>query len=215
MSLTLCLLSCESKNGGSVKETKTEKKFNEASAANKDTVINGIAKEDRIADLPKAKNNKYYVNTLKKHLEKISANNVEIKNIYTDKEGDLRTDDIDGNFLSVYGLSEAEIFNGDVNEDGKSETIIVIANSGGGGGGNVEMLENYLIVNDTVVSRIDDELNNAPKNKFGYNIYLREIRDGYVLIDFVLKNENDVVYSRGKEEKLKCRLINNKLMVEN
>jgi hypothetical protein len=150
---------------------------------------------------------------LKEYLEKNSKNDNEIKKVYTDEEGDLNTEDIDGHFLSVYGLSDAEIFSGDLNNDGKSEIIIVITNIGGGAGGNVEIIENYLITNNETVSGIDEELINAPKNEFGYNIYLTGIENGYVNIDFIYRNENDGLYSQGKEEKLKCKLINNKLKV--
>lgn len=155
------------------------------------------------------------IEILKKYLEKSSRNNDEIKKVYTDEDGNLRTDDIDGNFLSIYGLSDAEIFNGDLNSDGKPETIIVITNSGGGGGGNVETTENYLISNNEVISEIDEELINAPKNEYGYNIYLKGIENGFVNIYLIHRNENDGFYSQGREEKLKCKLINNKLKVEN
>lgn len=134
---------------------------------------------------------------------------------YITEDGDLRIDDEDGNFLSIYDLNDAEIFNGDLNDDGNSETIIVVTNSGGGGGGNIETTENYLIANNKVISEIDKELINAPKNQFGYNIYLTGIANGFVNINFIYRNENDGFYSQGKEEKLKCKLINNKLKVEN
>lgn len=191
-----------------------DRQFNTETSLTKDT-INNDTEEVLNTDLPKSENNKHYLEILKKYLEEISKNNDEIKKVFTTEDGDLRTEDIDGNFLSVYGLSDAEIFSGDVNSDGNSETIIVVTNSGGGGGGNIELTENYLIVNDKVVSEIDKELINAPENEFGYNIYLTGIKDGYVNINFIFRNENDGFYSQGKEEKLKCKLVNNKLQVEN
>ena len=185
------------------KEEQNEKQTEETVEESNQTVVN------------KTDADKSHLEVLKKYLEKQSRSNDEIKKVYTDEDGNLRTDDIDGNFLSIYGLSDAEIFNGDLNSDGKSETIIVITNSGGGGGGNVETTENYLIANNEVISEIDKELINAPKNEFGYNIYLTGIENGFVNINFIHRNENDGFYSQGREEKLKCKLINNKLKVEN
>lgn len=152
---------------------------------------------------------------LKKYLERSYSDSDEIIKVYTDENGDLITQDVDGNILSVYELSNAEIFSGDLNSNGNSETIIVITNIGGGGGGNVELTENYLIENNKVISEINKELINAPKNKFGYNIYLKGIENGFVNINFIHRNENDGFYSQGKEENLKCRLVGNKLKVEN
>lgn len=185
------------------KEEQTEKQPEETVEEEHQTVVN------------KTDADKSALEILKKYLEKSSRSNDEIKKVYIDEDGNLRTDDIDGNFLSIYGLSDADIFNGDLNNNGKSETIIVITNSGGGGGGNVEITENYLIANNEVISEIDKELINAPKNEFGYNIYLIGIENGYVNINFIYRNEDDGFYSQGKEEKLKCKLINNKLKVEN
>lgn len=185
------------------KEEQTEKQPEETVEEEHQTVVN------------KTDADKSALEILKKYLEKSSKSNDEIKKVYTEEDGNLRTDDIDGNFLSIYGLSDADIFNGDLNNDGKSETIIVITNSGGGGGGNVEITENYLIANNEVISEIDKELINAPKNEFGYNIYLTGIENGYVNINFIYRNEDDGFYSQGKEEKLKCKLINNRLKVEN
>lgn len=158
---------------------------------------------------------KIALENLKKYIEQYSRTSEEIKKVYTDEDGNLRTEDIDGNFLSIYKFNNAEIFNGDLNGDGKSETIIVIANEGAGGGGNIEITENYLISNNTVVSEIDRELINAPENAFGYNIYLTGIENGLVNINFIYRKENDGFYPQGKVEKLKCKLINNKLKVEN
>jgi hypothetical protein len=185
------------------KEEQNEKQNEETVEESNQTIVN------------KTDADKSYLEVLKKYLEKQSRSNDEIKKVYTDEDGNLRTDDIDGNFLSIYGLSDGEIFNGDLNSDGKSETIIVITNQGGGGGGNVETTENYLIANNEVISEFDGELINAPKNEFGYNIYLTGIENGFVNINFIHRNENDGFYSQGREEKLKCKLINNKLKVEN
>lgn len=188
-------------------------KINKETTSTKDT-INNETEGVLNTDLPISVNKKHYLEILKKYLEQISKDNNEIKKVFIDEKGDLETENIDGHFLSVYGLSDAEIFSGDVNSDGNTETIIVIKNSGGGGGGNVELTENYLIVNDKVVSEIDQELINAPENEFGYNIYLTGIKDGYININFIFRNKNDGFYSQGKEEKLKCKLVNNKLKVE-
>lgn len=177
--------------------------------------INKNIEEVTSTDEASSIESKHYLEILKKYLEKISKKNNEIKKVYINEDGNLRTEDIDGNKLSVYGLIEAEIFSGDVNNDAKSETIISITNSGGGGGGNIETVENYLIVNDKVVSEINMNLINAPENEFGYSVYLSGIKDGYVMADFIYKNEEDGFYAQGKKEKLKCKLVDNKLKVEN
>lgn len=189
------------------KEEQTEEKMEDTS---ENTVEENNLEVDNRTDA-----DKNALEILKKYLEKYSKSNNEIKKVYTDEDGNLRTDDIDGNFLSIYGLSDADIFSGDLNNDGQSETIIVITNSGGGGGGNVETTENYLIANSKVITEIDKELLNAPKNQFGYNIYLTGIENGFVNINFIHRNENDGFYAQGKEEKLKCKLVNDKLKVEN
>ena len=185
------------------KEELTEKQTQETVEEDNQTVFNKTDTDESALQI------------LKKYLEENSRADDVIKKVYTDEDGNLRTDDIDGNFLSIYRLSDVEIFSGDLDSDGKSETIIVITNSGGGGGGNIETIENYLIANNKVISEIDKELINAPKNEFGYNIYLTGIENGFVNINFIHRNENDGFYSQGREEKLKCKLINNKLKVEN
>lgn len=184
------------------KEEQTDKQTEETVEEQHQNVIN------------KTDADKSALENLKKYLEKISRTNDVIKKVYTDEDGNLRTDDVNGNFLSIYGLSDAEIFSGDLNGDRKSDTIIIITNSGGGGGGNVETTENYFIANN-VVYEIDKELINAPENEFGYNIYITGIENGFVNINFIYRNENDGFYSQGSEIKLKCKLINNKLKVEN
>lgn len=163
--------------------------------------------------LNQSKNEKYYLEILKKYLEKINKND-EVK-VYINENGDLRIEDFEGNFLSIYGLSHAEIFSGDINNDDKSESLIQISNSGGGGGGNIVLSEIYLINNEEVVSEIDQELINPPKNEFGYSINLIGIENDYVIIDFIFRNENDNFYAMGKVDKIKCQLINNKFRVVN
>ncbi|WP_268222972.1 hypothetical protein [Sinomicrobium oceani] len=133
---------------------------------------------------------------------------------YIDEDGNLRIDDDEGNFLSIYDLNNVQIFEGDINNDDKSEAILHLANSGGGAGGNVEIIEDYLIAGNQVVSIINKELIDAPKTEFGYNVYISGIENDYVVIDFILRNENDGFYASGKIRNLKCKLIGNRLKVE-
>ena len=159
-----------------------------------------------------------YIDLLKEHLKeewkKIDNPSGDSTKVGSMKEedGGLMIRDLDGNWLSHY--YGPEVFKGDIDNNGISEIIIVILNSGGGGGGNIEIPENYLIV-DNVVTQIGGELINPPKNEFGYSYYLKGMEERYIIIDFVFRNENDGFYAQGESIKLKCRLTENKLEVVN
>jgi hypothetical protein len=159
-----------------------------------------------------------YIDLLKEHIKKEwrkidnpSGDSTKVGSM-KEEDGGLMIRDLDGNWLSHY--YEPEVFKGDIDNNGISEIIIVILNSGGGAGGNIEIPENYLIV-DNVVTQIGGELINPPKNEFGYSYYLKGIEEGRIIIDFVFKNENDGFYAQGESIKLKCRLTENKLEVVN
>lgn len=180
-----------------------ESAIEEPTEENNNEVVNRTDSDNKILEL------------LKDHLIKQSNINEEVNKVYINSDGDLQMDDKNGNFLSVYGLKQAEIFSGDVNNDNNTESIIVVVNSGGGGGGNIEIVENYLFTKNNDILEIDKNLINAPKNKFGYNIYLTGIENDFVIVNFVYRNEEDGFYAQGKEVKLRCKMVDNKLVVKN
>lgn len=141
-----------------------------------------------------------------------SERNIEVKKVFLTKEGDLRIENEDGNFLSVYGLSSAEVYIIGLNTEGSPKAIIEILNEGGGGGGNVQIVENYLIDND-IVTKISRKLLDAPKSEFGYDYLIKGVNDGYVIVEFQRRNDVDYRTLLGDKMELKCELVDNSLKV--
>lgn len=207
----LFLFSCQ--NGNQNSESKSVDKVTDSLNSTLNTIEN---RQSKVENRPtrKNKNQSNYLEILKNYLLKGAEGDPELTALINEN-GDVEIDRSDGNFLSVYGLKDAQIYEGHWDGQIKSGAIVVITNEGGGGGGNVGVIENYVIDDDGGVSVIDTEITNAPKNKYGYEIYITGISDHYVRINFIFRNENDGFYAQGKVLPLKCKLINYKLQVEN
>ena len=207
----LFLFSCQ--NGNQNSESKSVDKVTDSLNSTLNTIEN---RQSKVENRPtrKNKNQSNYLEILKNYLLKGAEGDPELT-AFINENGDVEIDGSDGNFLSIYGLKAAQIYEGRWDNQIKSGAIVVITNEGGGGGGNVGVIENYVIEDDGGVSLIDTEIANAPKNKYGYEIYITEISEDYVRINFIFRNENDGFYAQGKVLPLKCKLINYKLQVEN
>lgn len=153
-----------------------------------------------------------YLELLKNYLEISNKKNTEVNKIFLDEDGNLRIDNKDGNFLSVYGLSNAKVYKVGSKTDRDLKVVIEIMNEGGGGGGNVQIVENYLIENDEV-TKISNKIIDAPKSEFGYEFFIKGIIDEFVIIDFQKRNDTDFRTILGNMMELKCELIDNSLKV--
>ena len=205
ISIILSLYSCE--------RTRSNESETVMTALDNQDITNKNGKEIKSPNFAKSKSDKYYLEALRKYLETSVANDNGVT-AHINENGDLTTEDIDGNFLSVYGLRAAEIYTGNVNGKSKPRAIVVIANVGGGGGGNIELEENYLVGDNGDVTSIDTKLVNAPKNKYGYTIYITGIEDGYILVSLTFRDKNDGFYAQGKVETYRCTLVDNQLKIK-
>jgi hypothetical protein len=173
------------------------------------------------------KNDSYYINIVKNYIS--SEWEKSINNPIEDQEKVTNVRSVDGqliidseNFpLSVYDFKYSNVLHGDLNNDEIPETIITnVENQGGGAGGNVVLNENYIIKknkNDIYdISEIQWELIDPPKNEFGYDYWIDEIKNGYIIIKIAFYKEDELNYPQspqGEQIKLNCKLIFNQLKV--
>lgn len=199
-----CLLSCQ--NITVNRADKSSEKVLNVAKPSEDTI--------ETISIRKKKSQADYLEILKNYLLKSAEKDPELS-AFVNENGAVEIDGSDGNFLSIYPFKDVKIY--EKYSDGiiQSGAIVVISNEGGGGGGNVAIIENYLIDDAGGVFLIDSEITNAPKNKYGYEIYITGVEKHSISIHFIYRNEEDGFYAQGKVIPLKCRLIDYKLLVEN
>lgn len=173
------------------------------------------------------KDDSYYKNILKDYIvsewEKVKTNPTDNQ----DKVTNIRSEDgqliIDSeNFsLSVYDFKYATVLKGDLSNDAIPEIIITnIENQGGGAGGNVVLKENYILkkISDETyeIRNIEWELIDVPKTEYGYEYWIEEIKNGFVIIRIAFYKADELNYPQspqGEKIELKCKLIYNQLKV--
>ncbi len=154
-----------------------------------------------------------YIALLKDYLILNAENDEEIDSIANEEDGNIVFYDSEGGFLSDYYLKYSDVVLGDLDEDDISDAIVTVTNEGGGGGGNVAIRERYSIIHEAVSPIV--QLQNVPKNKWGYEYEIKEILNGKVIIQLTFYKQQDphMAGPHGESRVLSCRLDGENLII--